>query len=211
MVDTTLDYDHVKLLYCKNNWSLRQIAILYNTNHHKIRRILKKYGIKIVKQPRQPFTQEHKKNISLARKGHESWIKNTKASIFNRYKNIAGHLRFNINYDWFLQFDDIDKLIFLNRCIRSNRFIQRSDEWYTEYILKFYHDETFNMLYKKWLLNNKNKYMRPTIDHIIPKSKGGSDDISNLTFLSWFENRAKDNMSLSEWNSIKQNIKEYLI
>lgn len=50
-----------------------------------------------------------------------------------------------------------------------------------------------------------------TLDHIIPKSKGGGNDISNLTFLSWFENRAKDNMSLSEWNSIKQNIKEYLI
>ena len=38
------------------------------------------------------------------------------------------------------------------------------------------------------------------IDHIVPLSQGGSDDISNLQPLFWRSNREKGDQSQEEWN-----------
>lgn len=57
----------------------------------------------------------------------------------------------------------------------------------------------------------KDKYLVPSIDHIVPKTKGGNDEVNNLQVLSWFENRAKNNMTQAEWNKMKLYVKEYLI
>ena len=92
---------------------------------------------------------------------------------------------------------------------KKDRFVV-SVEWYKEYILKFYNDKQFNKLYIKWVDSN-DKYLRPTIDHIVPKSKGGNNDIFNLQFLTWFENRAKNDMSQSEWDKLKKNIGGYFV
>lgn len=130
----------------------------------------------------------------------------------SKYKNMAGHIRFNVDFDFLKQFDDIEKLSLLNGCIsnRDKRWDNVSDECYKKYLLKFYNDNDFNRFYLKYKQTN-NKYFKPSIDHIIPKSKGGTNDLENLRFLSWFENRCKDNMSLDEWEKIKKNIKEYFI
>ena len=37
------------------------------------------------------------------------------------------------------------------------------------------------------------------------------NDVDNLQFLTWFENRAKNNLSQEEWNKIKENIGDYLV
>ena len=41
--------------------------------------------------------------------------------------------------------------------------------------------------------------------------KGGTNAIENLQFLSWFENRCKNDMAQAEWNNLKLNIQEYFI
>ena len=107
--------------------------------------------------------------------------------------------------------ENVEKLKFLNSCVtdRSGRF-DVSDDWYKSYIIRFYSDKQFNRLYEKWL-ETEDKYLRPTIDHIEPRSKGGGNELSNLQFLSWFENKAKNDMSQEEWDNIKANIKDYLI
>jgi 5-methylcytosine-specific restriction endonuclease McrA len=84
-------------------------------------------------------------------------------------------------------------------------------DWYKSYIERFYADDQFNRVYKRYLKNTKDKYLVPSIDHIVPKTKGGTDDVNNLQVLSWFENRAKNNMTQAEWDRVKQNMKEYLI
>ena len=83
-------------------------------------------------------------------------------------------------------------------------------ELYKQYIEKFYNDTQFNSIYKNWIDGGKDKYMKPSLDHIIPKTKNGSCiDLNNLQFLTWFENRCKNNMNQGEWNKMKKEINKY--
>ncbi|MBQ0139140.1 MAG: HNH endonuclease [Kurthia sp.] len=184
----------IDMILCdyKNGLSMRKIAIKYHTNHHKISRILTDNGVPI----RQP------KNTRGLRK-YETLEK-------SRYGNMKNHLRFNVSIDWLCQFD-FDMLKMLNEAItnRDNRW-DITDEQYVQYIEHFYYDEQFRTVYKRYK-TNPCKYLKPSIDHIVPKSKGGTNDLSNLQFLSWFENRCKNDMTQQEWEDIKRNINTYLI
>ena len=157
------------------------------------------------------FTEQHRENISKACKGRKTWSKGKKMPQASLYKNMASHIRFDVSAEWLSQFEDIEKLKFLNRCIskRTERFDVDTD-WYIAYINRFYSDEQFNKLYDKWL-GTGDAYLRPTIDHINPKANGGNNTLDNLQFLSWFENRAKNDMPQVEWQRIKNNIKDYLL
>jgi CRISPR/Cas system Type II protein with McrA/HNH and RuvC-like nuclease domain len=83
-------------------------------------------------------------------------------------------------------------------------------EWYKKYLKRFYNDIQFNLIYKKWVDWNKYKYLKPSIDHIIPVSKWWTNDIENLQFLTWFENRCKNDMTQEEWNNLKNNINNFI-
>ena len=85
---------------------------------------------------------------------------------------MAKHLRFDIDHKWLKQFEDINKVKVLNKCIsmRDKRW-RMNTEWYKEYLLKFYYDEQFNLIYVKWIESLHNYYMQPSIDHINPKAK----------------------------------------
>jgi hypothetical protein len=174
--------------------SMRKIALNFNTNHKLISRILKGENIKT----RPPLNLRGKRKFNCNNE--------------LRYNNMATHLRFDVNIVFLMQFEDFDKLKLLNDVItkRSDRF-DVSTEWYKEYLLKFYYDSDFNIIYNKWIKSNFEKYIKPSLDHINPKSKKGNDDLSNLQFLTWFENRCKNDMSQLEWNELKNNIDNYFI
>jgi hypothetical protein len=200
-------------LYEVERWTLRMIAEKFNTNHHLIKRRLEKLGVKITRRNTlKEFTQEHKDNISRACKGRKSWSKGKKMSNIAVLKNMKAHIRFDVSLEWLQQFDDTERLKFLNGCItdRSGRFVE-SREWYMAYIEKFYSDQQFNDIYKKWIESGKEKYRRPTIDHIVSRAKGGTNSLGNLQFLTWFENRSKNDMSQDAWDNMKNNIQEYFI
>jgi len=198
--------------YVPGKTSLREVARIVGTNHHKVKRVLLGNGVKVVKGRRGALTKEHRENISRACKGRKAWSKGKKMPKRSLYKNMASHIRFDVSAEWLSKFEDVEKLKFLNACIldRSGRY-EETTEWYKEYIEKFYNDPQFNSLYKKWLNSGKDKYMSPTIYHIVPRSKGGTNEIENLQFLSWLENRCKNDMTQDEWNLFKLNLKEYLI
>ena len=178
----------------QNGDSMRSIADKLGTNHKLISRMLKKNGIKA----REP------KNLR--------GIKKFKCAIERNYNNMATHIRFDVSTEWLMQFKDFDKVKLLNEAItnRSGRWDVSSD-WYKEYIAKFYYDEQFNDVYSKWVGSNFEPYKKPSIDHIVSKAKGGKNELDNLQFLSWFENRCKNDMTQEDWNILKLNIEEYFV
>lgn len=185
--------DMIVELYKKGN-SMRSIAKKMDTNHKVISRVLKENDV----QTRKP------KNLR--------GVKKFNCDIERNYNNMATHLRFDVSVEWLMQFTDFNKLKILNDVItnRSGRW-EVSSAWYKSYIESFYDDDQFNRIYERWINSGKEKYKKPSLDHIIPKAKGGTNDIENLQFLSWFENRCKNDMSQSDWNELKSKLKEYFI
>ena len=199
-------------LYVNKNYSLRMIANIIGKDHHFVKRRLLKMNVKIQYGRKKQMTQEHKQKISISCKGRKSWNKGKRMSKDIIYKNMVSHLRFNVSLDWIMQFKDLEKLKFLNRAVskRRNRF-EVSTDWYINYIEKFYYDEQFNKLYKNWLIKGKDKWLNPTIDHKIPRARKGDNNLNNLQFLTWLENRCKADMTQEKWDKVKQNIKDYFI
>lgn len=186
--------------------SLRKMSRKYNTNHHRIKKILERNEVEIVKNnPKRQLTEKHKEKISCATKGRKAWNEGKTMSKEFLYKNMKNHLKYNISLKWLERFDNIERLKFLNKRISRRR---DSDNFntnkYKKFIEKFYCDEQFNAIYDMWIENNKNTYYKPSLDHIIPKSKGGNYDVDNLQFLTWYENRCKNNMTMEEWNNFKE-------
>ena len=212
----TEDIKNIVLLYTIDKNSLRQIAIKYNTNHKKIGRILKNEGVKIIRSNRKIIiSDKHKDKISISLKiGYDSGkIKKrtgVKLSKQHVYKNMMVHLKYDVDLDWLMSFEDMRKLKYLNKSISRKRDYTGFDtKLYIKFIEKFYNDDNFNRLYDKWILTN-DKYIKPSLDHIKPKSKGGSlIDLDNLRFISWFENRTKMDFDEDEWILIKNKIYEY--
>ena len=198
--------------YVAGKTSLREVADICGTDHHRVKRILEANGVEVVRAKRKQFTKEHRDAISMATKGRSSWIKGKRATSEMVYKNMAGHLRFDVSWQWLSQFDDIDKLKVLNDCItnRSGRF-DVTTEWYKCYIMKFWSCNQFNRIYTSWVDSGKETLKKPSLDHIHPKSRNGSESLDNLQFLSWFENRCKNNMSQEEWKMVKSNVSEYFV
>lgn len=198
--------------YIPYKTTLREVGRIVGVDHHRVKRILESEGIDIVKGKRGPLTEEHKANISKACKGRKAWSQGKKMPKSSLYKNMAAHIRFDVTAEWLSEFGDIEKLKFMNSAItrRGGRFDLSTDD-YMAYIERFYDDRQFNDLYFAWVTSQKNKWLRPTIDHINPRANGGCNDIENLQFLTWFENRAKCDMTQVEWDNVKSNIKDYLV
>jgi len=192
-------------LYTEEKETLRFIADKFNTNHHKIKRILLKNWIGINNKDRKKriLTEEHKNKIWQSSKWRKSrlWMKATEDL---RRKNMIWHLKRNIALDDIKKYDDIDKLIFLNNVIWRHRKYFLSSKKYIAYLDKFFYNDLFNKLYIQWIDSWKCKWRMPSLEHILPISRWWTFDLDNLTFTTWFENRAKAEMTLDEWNSFKK-------
>lgn len=106
-------------------------------------------------------------------------------------------------------FNDFDKFLFLHKAIRSTIGIElMSLDEYKDYINYFYNDFQFNAVYDFWKkqerANTFYDWAKPSLDHIIPWSRGGRHNKENLHFLTVFENLAKRDMTMEEWTEFKQ-------
>lgn len=194
--------------YQKNRVSLRDTAIEFGIDHHRVKRILLKHGVQVTRRNKLiQFSDEHRHKISEACQGRKAWNKGKK--VLNKhllYQNMQKHLHYDVSLKWLKQLQDIEKLKFLNKSISRERDKKGfSTELYKRFIEKFYHDTQFNRIYQKWVESGRSKWWRPSLDHKNPKCKNGSlNDLENLQFLTWFENRAKVDMTQDEWEQFKQ-------
>jgi len=182
--------DEVIRLYTIEKISIVNIAKMLQINQKTISKFLKSKNIKI----KYIFTEEHKEKMRGLNPNKNKDKKGKKLSIAHNYKNMSVHLRYDVDYLWLMQFENFEKLKFLNLNVTKDRDFKFDTDIYKNYILKFYYDDNFNNIYDKWIKNDKNKWLRPSLDHIIPRSKNNNtdnklDNIDNLRFLTWFENR----------------------
>lgn len=110
----------------------------------------------------------------------------------------------NLDEEYLLSFEDFDKFLFIHKSIRRIiRITEISLEQYKNYINTFYNDKQFNFIYNFWKTKERENTFydmaKPSIDHKIPTSRGGNNDIQNLQFLTIFENLCKRDMTEQEW------------
>ena len=202
-------YEEWKRLYVEEQCSLSKIAIQFGVSESTVRRKLLKMGVKtrprITKgSTRSPFSLEHKKKIADSAKGRPSYWKGKKLPKHTLYLNMLAHIQWEIDLEFLTQFEDVERLKALNKPLSRDRISAHFDtEKYKQFILRFYFDEK---VIKQIALYQEsgNKYDRLSLDHIIPLSRGGTWDLENLQVISWFDNRAKCDMTQDEYEAMKK-------
>ncbi|WP_190273802.1 HNH endonuclease signature motif containing protein [Granulicella mallensis] len=195
--------DEVVRLYTQERWTLRRIADLYHSNHHVIRRILHKNNVEIIgNRARKPVSDETRKRQSAAAKKRGPHLTKYTYSEAQNRANQKRKMGTVIDLD---QYKDFERLKFLTKLTsRYRKHFGHSDEVRKAFIDKFWNDPAFNAIYDRWISSGQNKWWMPSLDHKQPKSRKGSWALDNLEMLTWFENRAKDNMTSEEWAAFKR-------
>lgn len=199
----TFDEAEVVRLYVEEGWTLRMVSDKLATNHHTIKRILVRNGVPVVRKwfPR-AYTDEHRRKISETSKGRTSWCKGLKLSNEACKKNMLAKWKSKMSLD---AYTDYPRLKFLTRYFYGKESkLGCDDDSRRRFLDRFYFDTAFNAVYDAWIASGKDKWHRPSLDHKTPVSKGGSFDLDNLQFISWFENRAKCDMDQAEWDNFKE-------
>ena len=117
--------------------------------------------------------------------------------------------------DEYLDFyEDFEKFLLIHKALirtsgNDGQYYKNNNDEYKTIIDYFYNDPQFNAIYNFWLshkLENETFYdwAKPSLDHIIPSSKGGTNTLDNFQFLTTFENLAKRDMTMTEWENFKQ-------
>lgn len=198
-----MDDQEVIRLYTVERWTLRRIADLYHTNHHMIRRVLHRNGVEITgNRQRKPASEETRRKISEANKGRKVWITGLKMDETSRRKNMTRKMRTSLDLSVYTDFDKLKILTHLQA--KWKEHFAPNDETRKAFLDRFYFDKAFNAVYDNWIASGKNKWYYPSLDHKTPKANGANWSLDNLQFITWFENRAKADMTIAEWEAFKQ-------
>ena len=199
-------------MYVQELCGFRRIADHFGTNHHSVKRLLVARGVTIGRtNASRPFSAEHRAAISAGCKGRVSWCKGKTMPEITRLKNGLGHLRFDVDLEWAQGFD-LEVFMMINKMLTPRLERWRIDTAeYVKIVERFSTDAQFLGIFKTWIDSGKELYLTPSLDHIVPAARGGTDTADNLQVLTWFENRCKNDMTQTEWDAIKSNINRYFV
>jgi hypothetical protein len=195
--------DEVVFLYVKQKWTLRRIARRIGTDRHNVKRILKSKGVEIDNASREhpSLTKEHRRKIGESSAGRKAWNRGKTMDDASVRKNMRSRMRTSIDLG---QYPDTARLKILTHVqAKRKKYIAYDDATRKQFLDKFYFDRDFNAVYDAWIASGKNRWMYPSLEHKTPLSRGGDWALSNLSFVTWFENRAKADMTEQEWNQFK--------
>lgn len=84
----------------------------------------------------------------------------------------------------------------------------KNKQEYKDFLEYWWNDKQFNAVYDFWKQQEKlftfYDFAKPSLDHKIPKSKGGTNSLDNLQFLTVFENLSKRDLTWDEWRDFKE-------
>jgi len=187
----------------KSTITLRELSAKYNIHHVTISTCLKKNNVQIRRTGAKighVVKSSTKIKLSLSSKGNTNSKGHTQSTT-TKLKLIAHNT--GLSYEFIKSFENSNKLSLIYSWINDRTLIDQTVENKQKFILHFYNDRHFNSIYDKWVNSNNSAY-KPSIDHMIPFSRGGSSDLSNLRVITWFENRAKGNMTQIEWKEFQK-------
>lgn len=199
MIDTDrLEELNLVIDYAIGGLSQRSMVSKYRKAFSTIKKILKQHNVQVKKSHK--WTDERKAeksktphfNIGL------KWKEQA------RRENIVRKIHLTEPDYTIDRYGDIAKLKFLSSLYTDDRqrFVNAGTTRQA-FMDKFYFDKDFNAMYSTWLAQGKPKWIIPSLDHKTPLSKGGSWELDNLHFMTWFENRAKADMTFEEWTAFK--------
>ncbi len=205
IVLTESEINDIINLYTIKRDNIKNISLKVGVSSKVIRRILIENNIKldgIKNRFYRVLTKEHKQKISRSLIGKPSHMKGKKMDFEKRIKN--SEIQLGIKNFSLLEFTEYNKFRFIMKWVRRYSISKMGEEYVYNFITLFYYGEKFNLIYNKWI-RNKNKWIIPTLDHIIPLSRGGDFfNLDNMQILTWFENRAKAEMTQKEWEDFKK-------
>lgn len=206
-------YDINKIidLYLMQELSLAETAKIMHMDTQQVKKCLQSRNIN-------PRDQKE-----AVRNGFKNGRYKREVSLERKYEIVARNSKYDLTVDFIKSFPDFEKYKFLSkmlntcRCVDKKYIDQRrikNDKDFKNIITKIYYDPVFNSIYEHYL-ETGNQWDKPSIDHIVPISKGGTWDIENIHVMTWHDNLRKSDMLWSEWLNQEENCipgsKEYLI
>jgi len=121
--------------------------------------------------------------------------------------NLIKTSKANLTEEYVLQFKDIEKYAFLHKSFSHAKGTDLSSEEYKKFMDQHYNGIQFNKIYNNWKESERGETFydlaKPSVDHILPLSRGGTSNADNLQFLTVFENLCKRDMTQEEWENFK--------
>lgn len=119
--------------------------------------------------------------------------------------------KYKFTIDWLAEFEDWEKFMFVYKRVLAFKIPADNIILAKKYITYLYNDPRFSILYDQWVASGKDKDKLPSIDHMTPVSRGGTNNLWNLNWVTCFENILKRDRTQEEWDHVKNNFDEYFL